>query len=197
MLQKSSSSLSPSSDSDLLPPVPSQKHSSSSQWAALGLAQARRVGRELTLASPRAAEGDAGLTPPSRPSHSSHSPSPARLSNTLPPHTQVARSELNVRLPRGECDTQTYTTICYTHIPVHLMLSLVFSPPHVQALSGDLLNTPPTQREERGTVAPPSPLAPAPFLPWCPNPLPRPWSKWWERSTPSGAGEFLWGTVQY
>uniref|UniRef100_A0A8C8D5V3 C2H2-type domain-containing protein n=1 Tax=Oncorhynchus tshawytscha TaxID=74940 RepID=A0A8C8D5V3_ONCTS len=76
-------------------------HSSSSQWAALGLAQARRVGRELTLASPRAAEGDAGLTPPSRPSHSSHSPSPTRLSNTLPPHTQVARSELNVRLPRG------------------------------------------------------------------------------------------------
>ncbi|XP_052346231.1 protein Wiz [Oncorhynchus keta] len=99
--KKSSSSLSPSSDSDLLPPMPSQKHSSSSQWAALGLAQARRVGRELTLASPRAAEGDAGLTPPSRPSHSSHSPSPARLSNTLPPHTQVARSELNVRLPRG------------------------------------------------------------------------------------------------
>ncbi|KAM9472961.1 uncharacterized protein ACWYII_008075 isoform 4-T4 [Salvelinus alpinus] len=99
--KKSSLSLSPSSDSDLLPPMPSQKHSSSSQWAALGLAQARRVGRELTLASPRAAEGDAGLTPPSRPSHSSHSPSPARLSNTLPPHTQVARSELNVRLPRG------------------------------------------------------------------------------------------------
>ncbi|XP_045068328.1 uncharacterized protein LOC121551764 isoform X2 [Coregonus clupeaformis] len=99
--KKSSSSLSPSSDSDLLPPVPSQKHSSSSQWVALGLAQARRVGRELTLASPRAAEGDAGLTPPSRPSHSSHSPSPAQLSNTLPPHTQVARSELNVRLPRG------------------------------------------------------------------------------------------------
>ncbi|XP_042183520.1 protein Wiz isoform X3 [Oncorhynchus tshawytscha] len=99
--KKSSLSLSPSSDSDLLPPMPSQKHSSSSQWAALGLAQARRVGRELTLASPRAAEGDAGLTPPSRPSHSSHSPSPTRLSNTLPPHTQVARSELNVRLPRG------------------------------------------------------------------------------------------------
>nr|XP_046160322.1 protein Wiz-like [Oncorhynchus gorbuscha] len=99
--KKSSLSLSPSSDSDLLPPMPSQKHSSSSQWAALGLAQARRVGRELTLASPRAAEGDAGLTPPSRPSHSSHSLSPTRLSNTLPPHTQVARSELNVRLPRG------------------------------------------------------------------------------------------------
>ncbi|XP_034151047.1 protein Wiz [Esox lucius] len=93
---KKKSCSSPSSDSDLPPPLHSQKPSSS-QWAALGLAQARRIGRELTVASPRTAEGDAVNTPPSRLCNSS----PARLSNALSPHAQVARSELNVRLPRG------------------------------------------------------------------------------------------------
>ncbi|KAL0993024.1 hypothetical protein UPYG_G00102310 [Umbra pygmaea] len=90
---KKKSCSSPSSDSDRPSSLTSQKPSSS-QWASTGLAQARRVGRDLTLASPQAEEGDAV---PTRPSHST----PVRLSNSLSSHAQVARSELNVRLPRG------------------------------------------------------------------------------------------------
>lgn len=40
-------------------------------------------------------------TTPPKPGHSSPSPQPLRLSNSLPLQAQVARSELNVRLPRG------------------------------------------------------------------------------------------------
>ncbi|XP_037332912.2 protein Wiz isoform X1 [Pungitius pungitius] len=104
--KKSSSPLTASTGSDHILPVSSQKaaaacsssssSSSSSQWSSsLAVSLVRPLSREV-LGSSRTAEGDAA---PLRPG--SGSPSPSRFSGGLPLQPQVARSELNVRLPRG------------------------------------------------------------------------------------------------
>uniref|UniRef100_UPI003AADBFCA protein Wiz n=1 Tax=Centroberyx gerrardi TaxID=166262 RepID=UPI003AADBFCA len=103
--KKSSSPLSPSSDSDHVLPISSQKassSSSSSQWSSVAVSLVRPGSHELHQGSSRTAEGEAGanlLVPPIKPSRSS--PSPSRHPGSLPLQAQVARSELNVRLPRG------------------------------------------------------------------------------------------------
>ncbi|KAI3360172.1 hypothetical protein L3Q82_014494 [Scortum barcoo] len=106
--KKSSSPLTASTDSDHILPVSSQKasssSSSSSQWSSsLAVSLVRPLSREVGQASSKTAEGEAGTAPheaaPIRPGRSS--PSPSRLAGGLPLQAQVARSELNVRLPRG------------------------------------------------------------------------------------------------
>lgn len=100
--KKSISPLSMSTDSDHIRPISSQKASSSttSQWSSsLAVSLVRPLSREVGHCSSKTAEAEAGTAPLLRPSHSS--PSPLRLSGSLPLQAQVARSELNVRLPRG------------------------------------------------------------------------------------------------
>ncbi|KAM3864383.1 protein Wiz [Diretmus argenteus] len=96
--KKSSSPLSPLSDFDHLLPISSQKasssSSSSSQWSTVAV---RPVNHEVKTAEVEA--GSHLLAPPIKPIRSS--PSPSRPSSALPLQAQVARSELNVRLPRG------------------------------------------------------------------------------------------------
>ncbi|XP_077356105.1 protein Wiz isoform X2 [Festucalex cinctus] len=106
--RKSSSPLSTSTDSDHRFPFSSQKassssSSSSSQWSSpLAVNLVRPLSRELGQSSFKASEDEAGpnlRTPHTRPTSSS--PIPSQLVNNLPLQAQVARSELNVRLPRG------------------------------------------------------------------------------------------------
>lgn len=81
--------------------------SSSSQWSstlAVSLVRptSREINHEINKGSSKSAEGEAGnnrQTPPIKPGSSS--PSPSRPPSGLHPQAQVARSELNVRLPRG------------------------------------------------------------------------------------------------
>ncbi|KAK9535634.1 hypothetical protein VZT92_008004 [Zoarces viviparus] len=105
-LKKKSSS----TDSDHILPISSQKassssssSSSSSQWSSSLAVSLVRAGlsREVSQGSSRTAEGEAGpnLHALFRPGRSSSSPS--RFVGGLPLQAQVARSELNVRLPRG------------------------------------------------------------------------------------------------
>ncbi|XP_019749121.1 protein Wiz isoform X2 [Hippocampus comes] len=105
--RKSSSPLPASTDSDHSPPFShkaSSSSSSSSQWSsALAVNLVRPLSRELGPGSNKASEDEAG--PNLRASHvrptSSSSPRPSQLVSSLPLQAQVARSELNVRLPRG------------------------------------------------------------------------------------------------
>ncbi|XP_033501062.2 protein Wiz isoform X1 [Epinephelus lanceolatus] len=105
--KKSSSPLTASADSDHILPISSQKasssssSSSSSQWSSsLAVSLVRPLSREVSQSSSKTAEGEANLHAALlRPGRSSPSPSP--LSGSLPLQAQVARSELNVRLPRG------------------------------------------------------------------------------------------------
>lgn len=105
--KKSSSPLTAPTDSDHILPISSQKasssSSSSSQWSSsLAVSLVRPLSREVSSqGSSKTAEGEAGtnLHAPLRPGRSS--PSPSRLDDDLPLQAQVARSELNVRLPRG------------------------------------------------------------------------------------------------
>uniref|UniRef100_UPI0037E78CED protein Wiz n=1 Tax=Semicossyphus pulcher TaxID=241346 RepID=UPI0037E78CED len=77
--------------------------SASSHWSSsLAVGLVRPLSREVSHSSSKTAEGEAGKSlqgAPIRPGRSSTSPS--RLSGGLPLQAQVARSELNVRLPRG------------------------------------------------------------------------------------------------
>ncbi|XP_073350182.1 protein Wiz [Pagrus major] len=108
--KKSSSPLTASTDSDHILPISPQKassssssSSSSSQWSSsLAVSLVRPLSREVSQGSSKTSEGEAGtspLTAPFRPGRSS--PSLSRLAGGLPLQAQVARSELNVRLPRG------------------------------------------------------------------------------------------------
>ncbi|KAM9844170.1 protein Wiz [Aulostomus maculatus] len=102
--KKSTSPLSTSTDSDYTLPISSQKaSSSSSQWSSLAVSVVRPQNRELNQGSSKTVEDGAvpkQQAPHSRPGRSS--PSLSRLaSGGLPLQAQVARSELNVRLPRG------------------------------------------------------------------------------------------------
>ncbi|KAK2833900.1 hypothetical protein Q5P01_017789 [Channa striata] len=94
-------------DTDHILPVSSQKtsssSSSSSQWSSsLAVSLVRPLARDVGHGSSKAAEIEAGST-----RHTSAvapgrgSPSLSRLAGGLPLQAQVARSELNVRLPRG------------------------------------------------------------------------------------------------
>uniref|UniRef100_A0AAQ4Q930 C2H2-type domain-containing protein n=2 Tax=Gasterosteus aculeatus aculeatus TaxID=481459 RepID=A0AAQ4Q930_GASAC len=75
----------------------SSSSSSASQWSSsLAVSLVRPLSREVSLGSSRVAEGEAAPLRPGR-----GSPSPSRCSGGLPLQAQVARSELNVRLPRG------------------------------------------------------------------------------------------------
>ncbi|KAM8844287.1 protein Wiz isoform 2-T2 [Spinachia spinachia] len=99
--KRSSSPLTASTDSDHILPISSQKaassSSSSSQWSSsLAVSLVRPLSREVSLGSSRTAEGEAA---PQRPGRGG--PSPSRFSGGLALQAQVARSELNVRLPRG------------------------------------------------------------------------------------------------
>ncbi|XP_029292873.1 protein Wiz isoform X2 [Cottoperca gobio] len=108
-LKKSSSPLTASTDSDHILPISSQKacsssssSSSSSQWSSsFAVSLMRPLSREVSQGSSKTTEGEVGtnLHAPFRPGRSS--PSLSRLAGGLPLHSQVARSELNVRLPRG------------------------------------------------------------------------------------------------
>ncbi|XP_077414801.1 uncharacterized protein wizb isoform X2 [Vanacampus margaritifer] len=104
--RKSSSPLLASTDSDHRFPFSSQKassssSSSSSQWSsALAVNLVRPLSRELGQSSFKASEDVAGpnlRAPHIRPISSS----PSQLVSNFPLQAQVARSELNVRLPRG------------------------------------------------------------------------------------------------
>ncbi|XP_061557049.1 protein Wiz isoform X4 [Phycodurus eques] len=106
--RKSSSPLPASTDSDHSFPFSSQKASSSSsssfsQWSsALAVNLVRPLSRDLSQRSVKASQDEAGPNP--RGPHirpNSSSPSPSQLVSSLPVQAQVARSELNVRLPRG------------------------------------------------------------------------------------------------
>ncbi|XP_042247504.1 protein Wiz isoform X2 [Thunnus maccoyii] len=81
----------------------SSSSSSSSQWSSsLAVSLVRPLSREVSHGSSKTTEGEAGTNQqaaPFRPGRSS--PSPSRLISSLPLQAQVARSELNVRLPRG------------------------------------------------------------------------------------------------
>ncbi|KAM9784421.1 protein Wiz isoform 1-T1 [Syngnathus typhle] len=77
----------------------SSSSSSSSQWSsALAVNLVRPLSRELGRGSCKASENEGG--PNFRAPHISSSPSLSRLVSSLPLQAQVARSELNVRLPR-------------------------------------------------------------------------------------------------
>ncbi|XP_040013763.1 protein Wiz isoform X2 [Xiphias gladius] len=103
--KKNSSPLTASSDSDYILPISSQKasSSSSSQWSSsLAVSLVRPMSREVSQGSSKTTEGEAGTNLQAaaiRPGRSS--PSPSQLASSLPLQAQVARSELNVRLPRG------------------------------------------------------------------------------------------------
>ncbi|XP_057717524.1 protein Wiz isoform X2 [Corythoichthys intestinalis] len=105
--RKSSSPLPASTESDHSFPfsqkASSSSSSSSSQWSsALVVNLVRPLSRDTDQGSLKNVEDEAG--PNLRASHirpSSTSPSPTRLVSSLPLQAQVARSELNVRLPRG------------------------------------------------------------------------------------------------
>lgn len=118
-LQKSSSPLPASTDSDHSPPfshkASSSSSSSSSQWSsALAVNLVRPLSRELGPGSNKAsAEDDAGAN--LRASHvrpTSSSPRPSQLVSSLPLQAQVARSELNVRLPRGTQRFDSIWSVC-------------------------------------------------------------------------------------
>ncbi|XP_072225726.1 protein Wiz [Leuresthes tenuis] len=77
--------------------------SSSSQWSSsLAVSLVRPLSHEVSQSSSKTAEDEAGTSlqaAPIRPGR--RSPSLSRLGGGLPLQAQVARSELNVRLPRG------------------------------------------------------------------------------------------------
>ncbi|KAI4877541.1 hypothetical protein NFI96_015810 [Prochilodus magdalenae] len=99
--KRSSSSLSPSSDSDPMTHV-SQKPSAA-QWASLTLSHGRTVRRESMKtswgSSSQTVDVKNGLSASSR--HGVSTQGGGHHSNSTLPHAQVARSELNVRVPRG------------------------------------------------------------------------------------------------
>ena len=101
----SSSLQTTSMDSDHMLPISSQKasSSSSSHWSSsLAVSLVRPMSREASQGSSKTAEGETGTNLQAtaiRPGRSS--PSPSQLVSSLPLQAQVARSELNVRLPRG------------------------------------------------------------------------------------------------
>ncbi|XP_074511738.1 protein Wiz isoform X2 [Sebastes fasciatus] len=103
--KKSSSPLTALTDSDHILPISSRKassSSSSSQWSSsLAVSLVRPLSRDVSQSSSKTAEGESGtnLHAPFRPGRGS--PSLSRLADGLPLQAQVARSELNVRLPRG------------------------------------------------------------------------------------------------
>ncbi|XP_032442510.1 protein Wiz isoform X2 [Xiphophorus hellerii] len=104
--KKTSSPLTSSVDSDHVLPISSQKaHSSSSpsssQWSSsLAASLARPRSQELRRGSSEAADEESGAASRLAPARAGgSSPTFSRLGSSL--QAQVARSELNVRLPRG------------------------------------------------------------------------------------------------
>uniref|UniRef100_A0A3B5B1Z9 Protein Wiz-like n=1 Tax=Stegastes partitus TaxID=144197 RepID=A0A3B5B1Z9_9TELE len=81
----------------------SSSSSSSSQWSSsLAVSLVRPLSREVSQGSSKTAEGEAGTNFQAVPIRAGRSsPSLSRLGGGLPLQAQVARSELNVRLPRG------------------------------------------------------------------------------------------------
>ncbi|CAJ1075662.1 protein Wiz isoform X2 [Xyrichtys novacula] len=79
-----------------------KKKPSSSWSSSLAVGLVRPLSREVSHGSSKTTDGDSGnslLGDPVRSGRSS--PSPSRLAGGVPLQAQVARSELNVRLPRG------------------------------------------------------------------------------------------------
>lgn len=103
MFQKSSSLL--TADSDHILPISSQKasSSSSSQWSSsLAVSLVRPLSHEVSQGSSKTAEEETGTNFQGAPIRAGRSsPSLSRLGSGHPLQAQVARSELNVRLPRG------------------------------------------------------------------------------------------------
>lgn len=104
MFQKSSSPL--TADSDHILPISSQKassSSSSSQWSSsLAVSLVRPLSHEVSQGSSKTAEEETGINFQGAPIRAGRSsPSLSRLGSGHPLQAQVARSELNVRLPRG------------------------------------------------------------------------------------------------
>ncbi|XP_007576513.2 protein Wiz isoform X2 [Poecilia formosa] len=104
--KKTSSPLTSSVDSDHVLPISSQKahsssSSSSSQWSSsLASSLARPRSQELRQGSSEAADKESGAALRAAPARAGgSSPTFSRLGSSL--QAQVARSELNVRLPRG------------------------------------------------------------------------------------------------
>ncbi|KAM6966574.1 LOW QUALITY PROTEIN: protein Wiz-like [Tautogolabrus adspersus] len=81
----------------------SSSSSSSSHWpSSLAVGLVRPLSREVSHSSSKTAEDEAGNSLQGALIRSDRgSPSPSRLAGGLPLQAQVARSELNVRLPRG------------------------------------------------------------------------------------------------
>lgn len=108
--KKCRSPVSVSADSPLVltassPKAPSSSSSAASQSSSsLAVSLVPPVNREVPHC-PSKTSGDESSTSlgtaPSKPGHRIPSPQPPRLSGSLPLQAQVARSELNVRLPRG------------------------------------------------------------------------------------------------
>lgn len=104
MFQKSSSPL--TADSDHILPISSQKassSSSSSQWSSsLAVSLVRPLSHEVSQGSSKTAEEETGTNFQGAPIRAGRSsPSLSRLGSGHTLQAQVARSELNVRLPRG------------------------------------------------------------------------------------------------
>ncbi|XP_076844865.1 protein Wiz isoform X2 [Brachyhypopomus gauderio] len=98
--KKKGTSLSPSSDSDPMPPV--SRKSSAAQWASLTLSQTRTVRQEAMSSrtwGSSSREVKSGSCTSSQ--HGTIAQGGGHHSNSALPHAQVAKSELNVRLPRG------------------------------------------------------------------------------------------------
>lgn len=100
-LQRCSSALSPSCDSD--PATPVSQKPTVAKWASLTLPQKRAIGQDVNSCS--WGLSSRGTDAKSRSGSSTRHgliPQPgAHHSNNALPHAQVAHSELNVRLPRG------------------------------------------------------------------------------------------------
>lgn len=122
-----------SADSDHVLPVSSQKASSSSstsQWSSsLAVSLVRPIHRELAHCSSKNAEDGSGTgLDASLIKAGGISPSPSRLSGSLPLQAQVARSELNVRLPRGmsACSICSSSKTRYSQVSEIVCIHTVF-----------------------------------------------------------------------
>lgn len=87
---------------------------STAQWASLTLSQGRTVRRDAmnsSLSSSQAVDVKSGTGASSR--HGVSTQGGGHHSNSTLPHAQVARSELNVRVPRGK----SIESHCSRHVP--------------------------------------------------------------------------------
>lgn len=106
----------------------SSPSSSSSQWSSsvavsLGRPASQEVGHRSSSSSSRASGDHAGTSSqggPVRPGRGS--PGFSRPSSASPPQAPVARSELNVRLPRGTSQTNSMS--------IFIPISLIYCSPY-------------------------------------------------------------------